>query len=146
MTTVTEPVAPLLRDLNRLFAGRGSDEIIPRADVLVTEEEVTVHMDVPGVHRDQVEIELVNDTLTVRGERPYPYGDEQRYTWLRLERGFGRFERELRVPPGLDPAAVEAALTEGVLSLSIPKPETLKPHRIEIKEGAGQPALGHGAA
>jgi HSP20 family protein len=146
MTTVTEPVAPLLRDLNRFFAGRGSDEIIPRADVLVTEEEVTVHMDVPGVNRDQVEIELVNDTLTVRGERPFPYGDEQQYTWLRIERGFGRFERELRVPPGLDPAAVEAALSEGVLSLRIPKPETLKPHRIEIKEGNGQPALEGGSA
>ena len=102
---------------------------------------VTVHMDVPGVSRDQIEIELVNDTLTVRGERPYPYGDDQRYTWLRIERGFGRFERELRVPPGLDPAAVEAALVEGVLSLRIPKPETLKPHRIEIKDGDGQATL-----
>ena len=53
----------------------------------------------------------------------------------RIERGFGRFERSLRVPRGLDPDAIEASLTDGVLHLRIPKPESLKPRKIEIKGG-----------
>jgi HSP20 family protein len=93
-------------------------------------------MDVPGLHRDNLEIELENDTLTVRGERPFPYSREDGGAPAhRIERGFGRFERSLRVPSGLNPDAVEASLSDGVLTLRIPKPETLRPRRIEIKAG-----------
>ena len=53
----------------------------------------------------------------------------------RIERGFGRFERSLRVPAGLDPDAVQASLSDGVLELRIPKPASLKPHRIPIRAG-----------
>jgi HSP20 family protein len=141
-TTLTEPITPLLRDLNRLFtAGGGVSAFIPAADVIVTPEDVTVHMDVPGVSSDNLEIELENDTLTVRGERPYPYGDDQEQRiWRRIERGFGSFERDLRVPRGLDPDAIQASLEHGVLTLRMPKPEPLKPRRVEIRtaEGNGQ--------
>lgn len=135
MAMVMEPVAPWLRDLNRYFAGSGAPgAFVPAADVLVTDAEVKVHMDVPGVGRDHLEIELENDLLTVRGERSYPYdqepGDRQ---WQRIERGFGRFERDLRVPKGLDPDGIEASLSDGVLTLRLPKPEPLKPRRIEIR-------------
>jgi HSP20 family protein len=111
---------------------------MPPADVLVTDDDVTVYMDVPGVGADKLEIELENDMLSVRGERPYPYetSDGDR-VWRRIERSFGRFEREIRVPRGLDPEAIEASLVDGVLTLRIPKPEPLKPRRIEIKQGAG---------
>jgi HSP20 family protein len=82
------------------------DVIVPApADVLVDEEGVTVYMDVPGVPRDHLDIELENDTLTVRGERPYPYGDGMATT-RRIERSFGPFERSLRGPRGLHPDTV----------------------------------------
>jgi HSP20 family protein len=137
MTMVMEPVTPWLRDLNRYFAGAGTPgAFVPVADVLVTEENVAVYMDVPGVPRDALEIELENDVLTVRGERAFPYDqDGASRTWQRIERGFGRFERDLRVPKGLDADAIEASLADGVLSLRIPKPEPLKSRRIEIKTG-----------
>ena len=94
MTMLTEPHAPWLRDLNRLFTGEGAvTSFIPPADVLVGADGVTVYMD---------------------GR-------------------FGRFERSLRVPRGLDPGSVEAKLADGVLTLQIPKPEELKPRRVEIK-------------
>jgi HSP20 family protein len=139
MTMVMEPVAPWMRDLSRYLGGSGSvSGFVPPADVLVTEEDVTVYMDVPGVSREDLDIELENDVLTVRGERPFPYEREDGgRTWQRIERGFGKFERDLRVPKGLDVEAVEASLANGVLTLRIPKPEPLKPHRIEIKAGEG---------
>jgi HSP20 family protein len=77
-----------------------------------------------------------HDTLTVRGERPYPYASNDGATVHRIERGFGRFERALRVPAGLDPDAVQASMTDAVLALHIPKPGALKPHKIEVKAAA----------
>jgi HSP20 family protein len=136
MTTLTEPVAPWLRDLNRLFsAGAGVSAFMPAADVIVSPEDVTVYMDVPGVRAENLEIELENDVLTVRGERPYPYGEQDERTWQRIERSFGRFERDLRVPRGLDAEAIQAELADGVLTLRVPKPEPLKPRRVEIRSG-----------
>jgi HSP20 family protein len=96
-----------------------------------------VYMDVPGIAGDQLDVELENDVLAVRGERPYPYGSDGDAV-RRVERGFGRFERSLRVVRGLDPNAIEASLANGVLTLRLPKPESLKPHRIQITGGDEQ--------
>lgn len=141
MTMLLESFAPLFqlqRDLNRFLAPEGAaGSYLPAADVLVTDDNVTVHIDVPGLRAENVDIDLENDVLTVRGERAFPYdtnGSER--AWQRLERGFGRFERVLRVPQGLDADAIEATMEDGVLTLRIPKPEPLKPHRIQIKGGA----------
>jgi len=135
MTLVMEPLAPWLRDLNRYFSsgGTGTTGFFPLADVLVTDEDVSIHMDVPGVSQENLQVEFENDVLTVRGERPFPYRieDGDRVS-QRIERSFGKFERVIRMPKGLDPGAIEASLVGGVLHLQIPKPEPLKPHRIEI--------------
>jgi HSP20 family protein len=138
MTIVTEPLAPWVRELNRLLATDGN-AFAPPADVLVDDEGVSVRMDVPGLRSDNLEIELENDVLTVRGERPFPYQPENgdKTSWRRIERPFGRFERSLRVPRGLDPDAIAATLADGVLTLRIPKPEQLRPRRIEISEATG---------
>ena len=147
MTTLFDPLVPMFelsRDLERLFARNGGTvrSFIPAADVIVTDDDVTVHMDVPGFDVDEIDINLVGDTLTVSGERTYPYTADGagNSVWQRLERGFGKFERVLRVPDGLDPDAVTADLVNGVLTLHIAKPEARKPRKIQIGSGAGQPA------
>jgi HSP20 family protein len=122
-----------LRDLSQLIGGRRVAQFVPPADVLVDEEGVTVYMDVPGLRPEQLEIDLENDILSIRGERPFPYEDRGDAVIRRIERGFGRFERSLRVVPGLSPDSVQAALADGVLQLRIPRPESLKPHRIPIQ-------------
>ena len=140
MAILMEPVAPWLRD--RTFTSEsGPASFVPPADVLVTDVDVTVVMDVPGLRPDDLEIELENDTLTVRGERPYPYGDDddggerERRVRRRIERAFGRFERGLRVPAGCDPGAVQASLTNGVLTLNVPRPKPPEPKHIQIAGG-----------
>jgi HSP20 family protein len=142
MTTTMEPVAPWLRDLNRFFTNEGAvTAFIPPADVIVADDGVRVYMDVPGVSGEQLDIELENDLLTVRGERPLPYEarDGGNQVTRRIERAFGRFERTLRVPRGLDPDSIKASLKDGVLMLQVPKPESLKPRKIQIQGGDGQP-------
>jgi HSP20 family protein len=147
-TTLVEPYAPWLRELSQVLHTQGtSGAFIPPADLLIDDEGVTVYIDVPGLHADDLEIELENDTLTVRGERPFPYSREDGGgPARRIERGFGRFERSLRVPPGLDPDAIDASLSEGVLKLRIPKPITQRPRRIEIKANGSEAPDESGAA
>jgi HSP20 family protein len=138
-TTMVEPFAPWLREFNQILHNQQSTvgAFIPAADLLIDDDGVTVYMDVPGLRPENLEIELENDVLTVRGERPFPYAREDGEGPIRrVERGFGRFERTLRVPAGLDPDSVEASLADGVLRLHIPKPATLRPRRIEIRAGA----------
>jgi HSP20 family protein len=137
-TTLVDPLAPWLRGLGQVLHNQGAaGAFIPPADLLIDDEGVTVYMDVPGLRSENLDIELENDTLTVRGDRPFPYQHESGGGPVRsIERGFGRFERSMRVPRGLDPDAIEASLSEGVLKLRIPKPETMRPRRIEIKADA----------
>ncbi len=152
MTMLTERFAPLFelqRDLNR-FLTPGGAAFVPPADVLASEDEVVVHMDVPGLSADNLEIELDNDVLTVRGERSFPYGADAEsdggYAWQLVERSFGKFERAIRMPAGLDPDAVEASVADGVLTLRIQKPEMLKPRRIQIGASSEQRELEGAAA
>jgi HSP20 family protein len=124
----------LTRD--RVLGGYGYGTVrafVPPADLFVTDDEVTVVMDVPGFKADELEIELIGDTLTVRGERAYPQvAGEQNRSWYRFERGYGKFQRMLQVPKGLDPDSVTASMADGVLTLHIPQLEARKPRRIEI--------------
>lgn len=134
MTMLFEPFAPL--------SGTALRSFVPAADVVATEDDATVVMDLPGLTADDLEIELVDDVLTVRGERALPYaGDEQGRVWQRLERGFGRFERVLRVPKGLEEDSIQASMADGVLTLHIAKPESRKRRRIAINAGGEQPVL-----
>jgi HSP20 family protein len=145
MTTLTEPFSPLYqlsRDIDRLLGRNGGlGGFVPAADVVVGDADVTVTMDVPGIQADDLVSELENDVLTVRGERSHRYASDGRtHAWERIERGIGRFERSLQVPRGLDPDAVEASLEAGVLTLRIPKPEQLKPKRVQIAAGRAEGA------
>ena len=140
MTMLTEPHAPWLRELNRIFTSEGAVAgFMPPADVVVEDDGVTVHMDVPGLNAESLEIELENEVLTVRGERRPPYATEDGERGVRrIERRFGKFERSLRVPHDLDPDAIDASLADGVLTLRIPKPAAPEPHRVQIKTGSSR--------
>jgi HSP20 family protein len=142
MTMMMEPFIPLAelqRDFTRLLGANGSNgAFLPAADVLVSDEDVMVRMDVPGLNAEQLEIDLQDDVLSIRGERADPYrGHSGQTTWHRIERAFGRFERTLRLPKGLESDAIDASLVDGVLTIRIAKPEPLKPRRIHIS-GAGE--------
>jgi HSP20 family protein len=120
------------------FHGRGAlRSFLPPADVTVTDDQVTIVMDVPGFKPSELDVELLGDRLTVRGERAFPYAGDGGRRWQRLERGFGTFERVLNVPEGLDPEAIVASLNDGVLTLVIPMPETRKPRKISIAAADG---------
>jgi HSP20 family protein len=125
MTLVFDPFAPLFTRAGALAAP---------ADVIVGESDLLLTMDLPGMTAEDLDIELLDGFLSVRGERRRPEVGEGK-AFAHSERPFGRFERRFRVPDGVDPDSILARMDNGVLSLIVPKPERLKPETIAIGTG-----------
>lgn len=140
MTMLLEPFGSLFETpRQRQLRADRSRAFFPAADLLASEDEVTLVMDVPGFKTEDLEIELRDGVLRIRGERRYPYASERAGRSIqRLERGYGSFERVLQVPKDVDPEALTAAIEDGVLTLRIPVPEARKPHRIAIRSADAQ--------
>jgi HSP20 family protein len=113
---------------------RGS-AFLPPVDVTVGDGDLVLTLDLPGLTTDDLEIELADGALTVRGRRNRPALTEGT-VWAHAERAFGAFERTFQMPKGVDPDSIAASMENGVLSLIIPKPERLRPKKIEIASGA----------
>jgi HSP20 family protein len=122
------PLSTLVRPPLRTLA------FVPAADVAVSDTDVVLTLDVPGLTSQDVSIEVVDNTLIVRGERRRPEAPEGTQ-YAHLERGVGRFERSVRLPAGVDPESVTASLENGVLSLIVPKPAQARPRAIPIESG-----------
>ena len=131
-------VDSLQSEVNRVFDaffGNGSGgharRWVPAMDLVETDEQLVLRADLPGLSRDDVEIEVKDGALTVSGERKAET-EERSEGFYRVERSFGRFSRSMTVPDGVDAAAIAASFADGVLEVRIPKPEQRKPHRVEI--------------
>lgn len=101
---------------------------IPMADISETEDSFVVEVDVPGVNKDQIDIQLSERELIVSGsieEREH----ERRH---RKTRRTGSFELRTLLPGDVDAERVDARLHDGVLTLSLPKAEAAKPRHIEV--------------
>lgn len=133
-----DPFAELDR-LNRQLTGyldswRRLPEVLgegftPLADVEETADAYVVEVELPGVARDDVDIEIAGRRLSVRGERK----EKERIGILRKrERTVGRFAHEVTLPGDVDEDGVEAHLDDGVLTVRLPKPERERPRRITI--------------
>jgi HSP20 family protein len=138
-----EPLAELDR-LNRQLAEflgdwrRGSwpdlSDLVPNgftplADVEETEDAYLIEVELPGVKREDLDIEIADRRVSVRGERK----ENERVGILRRrERTVGRFHYEVTLPGAVEDDAVEAHLDDGVLTVQLPKPASERPRRIEI--------------
>jgi HSP20 family protein len=103
---------------------------MPLADISETDDAYVVEVDLPGVNRDQVDVQLQDRELVITGEIPE---SEQKGRRHRRSRRTGRFEFRTYLPGDVNADGVNAQLSDGVLSVTIPKAEAAKPHHIEIK-------------
>ena len=125
--------APLGGD--RWFAPRLTDGILkPTLDISATDKEYTVTVEVPGVDQKDVQLELVNDTLTIRGEKKQEK-EEKEKNYYCVERSYGSFKRVLSLPEDADQDNLHATFKKGVLSIRMPRKAlpTAAVKRIEIK-------------
>ena len=110
------------------FGGR-FDRWAPLTDVEEHEDAYTVEIELPGVQRDDVDVQLLDRTVTVAGE----VKEKERTGVLhRRTRRVGRFQYAVTLPGDVDADAVEASLREGVLTIRVPKSAEAKPRRIAI--------------
>jgi HSP20 family protein len=120
--------------INRLFSEDGvkGRPWVPAVDILETENELVLKADVPGVELKDIEIQLENGTLTVKGERKFEK-EEKNKGFHRMERTYGAFVRYFTVPDTIDAEHVKAAYEAGVLTISLPKKEVAKPRAIKVQ-------------
>jgi len=145
----TREVDSLQSEVNRVFDaffGSGSGSAtrarrwVPAMDLVETEDHLVLKADLPGLSREDVNIEIKDGVLTVSGERRAEH-QENSEGFYRVERAFGQFSRSMTLPDGIDAERVAAEFTDGVLEVRIPKPEARKPHRVTIGTGAGNGSL-----
>jgi len=101
-------------------------------DVVATGDEYVITAAVPGLKADDLSVEVLGETVTVRGEIKSEEKAEHDGYLLR-ERRYGQFARTLNFPVELDGAKAEASVENGVLTLRVPKAETAKPKMIKVK-------------
>lgn len=102
----------------------------PLADIEETPDAYLVEIELPGVRREHIDVEVAGRRVVVQGERK----EKERAGFLRRrERTVGRFRYEVTLPGDVDEERVQADLDEGVLTLRLPKPESQRPRRIEIR-------------
>src|SRR5690606_11906793 len=116
----------------------------PKVDVRERDEHWLLSVDIPGVAREDIKIDVSDNQLVIAGERHFER-DEKSYS----ERSYGRFERRFNLPEGVQAQSIEASYDHGVLNIVVPKVKPEKPASIaiEIKEGKGslfQKLLGFG--
>lgn len=106
------------------------DGFSPPADVEETDDAYLVEIELPGVKRDDLDIEVSGRRVSVRGERKEK---ERAGVLRRRERTVGRFVYEVTLPGDIDEDGAQANLDEGVLTLRLPKPEHERPRKIQIR-------------
>ena len=104
----------------------------PALEVYQTPDEVVVKAALPGLKPEDVSIDISGETLTIQGESKAEQ-EIKREDYLYQERRYGTFSRKVVLPSGLEPDKAEATMEDGVLTLTIPKAEEVKPKAIQIK-------------
>lgn len=113
------------------FATRSGQNWVPSSDVVEAEDKIQIMLDLPGVTKDQIDIQLNNNTLVVRGE--IKFEEKENVKYHRMERFYGSFTRSFVLPTTVNSEKIAATFKDGVLTIDLPKAETAKARRISIK-------------
>jgi HSP20 family protein len=140
-----EEMRALQRQINRVFdsytrdiqgeKSSSSSEMItwrPTIDVKEDDKNITVHAEVPGVPKENINIDFENGNLTISGERKHEKKEENEH-YHRIERMYGRFSRTIAVPENIDPKTIVANYKDGVLEIILPKPQESQPKSTKIQ-------------
>ena len=103
----------------------------PVVDVTETADALIFSLELPGLKREDIDIEMTNDGLTIRGERPYSELPEG-VRYLRQERAYGPFQRTFNIGMPIAQDKIKAVYKDGILEVTLPKSEQIKPKKIEV--------------
>jgi HSP20 family protein len=128
------------REMDRMFDnffGRGADVAepsltwYPSVDIKETKDDFVLMAEVPGMSKDDIKINISENTLTIKGEKKEEKKEEDQ-NYHRVERRYGSFQRSFTLPTQIQESKVKAAYKDGVLTITMPKKEEVKPKEIPI--------------
>jgi HSP20 family protein len=135
-------VSRLRREMDRLwedfFGPRGwglrpwEGEWAPVVDVSETGDQIVVKAEIPGIDPKEINITLTGDVLTLKGEKKSER-EETKENYHLVERSYGSFSRSLTLPAAVNADKIDAKYEKGVLTVTCPKKEKVKPKAIEVK-------------
>ena len=111
----------------------GGQTFSPAVDIKETPKEYIVTAEIPGISKKDIEIEISDNILTIKGERKMEK-EEKGETYHRVERSYGSFCRSFTLPAQVEAEKIEANFKDGLLNIKIPKAEEKIPKKIEIKD------------
>lgn len=113
----------------------------PPVEMFERDNRLVVRAELPGLTRDDINVELSDDGITIEGERKNEH-EEKREGYYRSERSYGKFFRRIPVPDGVNAQNANATFSDGVLEITMPAPkhEQRKPRRLEIRAEATEQA------
>ena len=113
--------------------GRLADALwAPQVETFRKDDKLVVRADLPGLAKDNVNIEVEDDMLMISGERSDEHRDD-RDDYYRSERTYGRFFRAIQLPDGVDAEKIDATFKDGVLEVTIPAPKVQTPRNRQVK-------------
>jgi len=129
----------LEQQFDRLFGSAGSNAPasstwLPPVDLLETDAAYILEADLPGMTKEDISVTVQEDRITLKGTRKREEKSEGK-GYRRFERAEGAFERSFRISGGIDAAGVHAKFENGVLTVTLPKPEEAKPKQIDVQVG-----------
>jgi HSP20 family protein len=138
------PFVSLQREIDRLFDdftrgfpafGAAASGLTPSMDVVETDKEIEITAELPGLEEKDVQINVADNLLTIRGEKKAEKEEKDKDYQL-IERSYGSFERTLELPDGVNADAIKASIAKGVLTVTVPKPAPTQVKKIEVKAAA----------
>lgn len=103
----------------------------PPVDIVESPEKLTFRVEVPGFRHEDLRLSVEGGTLSLEGERKFEEETKEK-SYHRVERSYGRFFRSFALPANIDPTLVKANLSDGVLTIDLPKREEARPKQIPI--------------
>jgi HSP20 family protein len=119
--------------INRLFSDQNTARPwAPPVDIFETDNELVLKADLPDVKMQDIDIQIENGTLTLKGERKFEK-DEKNKGFHRIERSYGSFVRYFTLPETVNTENVQAEYHNGVLVITLPKKEVAKPKTVKVQ-------------
>lgn len=118
-----------VRDQSAETGGTGPVWTSP-VDVYETQSEILIDAQLPGIKKEDIQIQVENNLLTVKGSRQAE--TEATGKVLRVERLYGAFNRSFKIPSNVDQSGIKSELSQGILKIHLPKREEEKPRQITI--------------
>ncbi len=136
LVSLQEKMNKLFEDTVSPYAGKGAEiptgTWYPAVDILETDKDIVIKAELPGINLSDVNLEIADNMLSLKGERKFEK-ETKKENYHKVERSYGSFHRSFTLPGSVDQSKISAKLKDGILEVTLPKVENLKPKQIPVE-------------